>query len=97
MCRTFDSEVRFRPPETSHKESPPVLTPDLRHGFPGLLYLTFFLGHGPMVLGVIYATVVYELRPTLRSVARTVIATLAHMVLRDCATSSLTAKMLQLC
>lgn len=58
-----------------------LLTPDLQHGFPSLLYVTFFLGHGLVILGVIYATVVYDFRPTLRSVKRTVIVTLVYMAL----------------
>jgi hypothetical integral membrane protein (TIGR02206 family) len=58
-----------------------ILTPDLQHGFPSLLFVTFFLGHGLVILGVIYATVVFDFRPTLRSVKKTIAVTLVYMAL----------------
>ncbi len=61
-----------------------IATPDLKHGFPSIMYLTFFLGHGLVVLGVVYAIVVYEFRPTLRSVARTAVVTLCYMAVVGC-------------
>ena len=61
-----------------------LVTPDLKYGFPSIMYLTFFLGHGLVVLGVVYAIVVYEFRPTFRSVARTAVVTLCYMAIVGC-------------
>lgn len=58
-----------------------VLTPDLQYGFPALAYIAFFTGHGLIILGVLYAVIVFRFRPTLMSVARTVGVTLAYMLL----------------
>ena len=56
-----------------------VLTPDIREGFPSLAFVTFFIGHGLVIVGVIYAVVVFRFRPTLASIGKTAIATLAYM------------------
>lgn len=58
-----------------------VLTPDLPLAFPSLLYVTFFIGHGFIIVGVIYAIVVFGFQPTLRSVSKTILATLAYVAL----------------
>jgi len=47
-----------------------VLTPDLHDPFPGYWWMTFFLGHCGVVLGVVYLTVTGRVEPTLRSVWR---------------------------
>lgn len=59
---------------------PALLTPDLPYDFPHPWYFIFFVGHGLIVLGVVYATVVHRLRPTLRSVAKTVAASIALVI-----------------
>lgn len=56
-----------------------ILTPDLQQGFPSPLYVNFFVGHGLVIVGVVYAIVVYGFRPTLRSVVKTAAVTLACM------------------
>ncbi|MDC0480139.1 TIGR02206 family membrane protein [Candidatus Marinimicrobia bacterium] len=43
-----------------------ALTPDVTHGFPHFHFFRFFIGHNGMVLTLIYAIVVYELKPTLK-------------------------------
>jgi len=43
-----------------------AITPDVTHGFPHFHYFRFFLGHNGMVLTLIYAIVVYDMRPTLK-------------------------------
>ena len=43
-----------------------AFTPDLTHGFPHFHYFRFFIGHNGMVLVLIYAIVVFEMRPTLK-------------------------------
>ncbi len=58
-----------------------MLTPDLLLGFPHPSFIHFFIGHGLILLGVLYATLVFEFRPTLGSVARAVSAALLMMLL----------------
>ena len=53
-----------------------LLTPDLNQGFPAPAFLFFFLGHGLVIVGVFYATIVYRLRPYPASVARVAAITL---------------------
>lgn len=55
-----------------------ILTPDLREGFPSPLYIIFFVNHGLTIVCVAYAIGVYQFRPTLRSVAKTLVATVAY-------------------
>ncbi|MBK1644886.1 TIGR02206 family membrane protein [Thiocapsa imhoffii] len=45
-----------------------LLTPDLEQGFPDPAFLTFFLGHGLVIVGVLYATLVYRFRPHVISI-----------------------------
>jgi hypothetical integral membrane protein (TIGR02206 family) len=54
-----------------------LLTPELGHGFPSPYFLLFFLGHGLVVVGVAYATLVYGLRPYAVSILRVALITLA--------------------
>jgi hypothetical integral membrane protein (TIGR02206 family) len=58
-----------------------ILTPELHFGFPHPIFLTFFVGHGLVVLGALYATVVLDLRPTHGSIWRTFRATAAWAAL----------------
>ena len=58
-----------------------ILTPDLPSGYPSLPYLTFFLSHGLVIMGVFYAIVVYGFRPTLSSVGKAIVVTLAYAAL----------------
>lgn len=57
-----------------------LLTPNLTVGFPHPLYLSFFIGHGLMIVGVIYAMAVFGLRPYPRSIARAAAASLAYLL-----------------
>jgi hypothetical integral membrane protein (TIGR02206 family) len=58
---------------------PAIITPDLLVGFPHPSFIHFFAAHGLILLGAIYATMVFEFRPTLGSVAKAVGATLVLM------------------
>jgi hypothetical integral membrane protein (TIGR02206 family) len=53
-----------------------LLTPDLNQGFPAPAFLFFFLGHGLVIVGVFYATIVYRLRPYPASILRVAAITL---------------------
>ena len=47
-----------------------LLTPDLVQGFPSAACLLFFLGHGLVIVGVLYPTIVVGLRPYPASIVR---------------------------
>ncbi len=48
-----------------------LLTPNLQVDFPDIRAISFFIGHGGIVAGVIYLLVARRFRPTLGSVGRT--------------------------
>ena len=54
-----------------------LLTPDLREGFPHPLFVTFFLGHGLVVLASLLATWVFGFRPRFQSIAKALLAVIA--------------------
>ena len=54
-----------------------LVTPDLAQGFPAPAYLLFFLGHGLVIVGVLYGAIVFRLRPYLASILRVIALTLA--------------------
>ena len=59
---------------------PAILTPDIAAGFPNPAFFYFFIGHGLTMLGVLHVTIVYGYQPRLRSVGKTVIASLILMM-----------------
>jgi hypothetical integral membrane protein (TIGR02206 family) len=54
-----------------------LLTPDLDAGFPDPAYVAFFVGHGLVLVAVVYATWVYRFRPTPISIVRSLGALVA--------------------
>lgn len=56
-----------------------LATPDLEQGFPHPIYFTFFVGHGMVLLGVVYATLVYGFRPRPRSLVLAAAASLVYL------------------
>lgn len=54
-----------------------LLTPELARTFPAPEFLLFFLGHGLVVIGVLYGAIVYRLRPVPMSIVRVAALTLA--------------------
>jgi hypothetical integral membrane protein (TIGR02206 family) len=48
-----------------------ILTPNLQVNFPDIRAISFFVGHGGIVAGVIYLLIARRFRPTLASVGRT--------------------------
>jgi hypothetical integral membrane protein (TIGR02206 family) len=56
-----------------------ILTPDIQFAFPHLLYITYFVSHALIVIGVLYVTVHYHFRPTLRSFWKTLIISNVYM------------------
>ena len=57
-----------------------MLTPDLSVGFPHPLFFHFFLGHGLIMLGVLFATFVWQFRPSWRSAVKAIIVSIALML-----------------
>ena len=57
-----------------------MLTPDLSVGFPHPRFFHFFLGHGLIMLGVLYASFVWQFRPVLRSAVKAIIASIVLML-----------------
>jgi len=53
-----------------------LATPEVAHGFPSPDFILFFLGHGLVVVGVLYATLAYHLRPYPSSILRVTLITL---------------------
>ena len=51
-----------------------MITPDVTHGFPHFHYFRFLIGHNGMVLALIYAIVVYGLKPSLKGLWESFIA-----------------------
>jgi len=58
---------------------PAILSPDLLAGFPHPAFFYFFVSHGLILLGVMYATIVFRFRPSFASVGKAIIATLVLM------------------
>ena len=54
-----------------------LATPDLAQGFPAPAFLLFFLGHGLIIVGVLYGAIVFRLRPYPASILRVIALTLA--------------------
>ena len=50
-----------------------ILTPNLAVGFPSIRFISFFIDHCGIVIGIVYLMISRRFRPTLRSVWRTVI------------------------
>ena len=54
-----------------------LFTPDIgMHGFPELKYFDYFISHGTIVLGMVYAAVLYRFELTWKSWIRVVVGTL---------------------
>ena len=58
-----------------------VLTPDLETGFPSSDFMFYFITHGLCMVGVIYAIVLFNYRPVLKSIWRAFLAMLVYAVL----------------
>jgi len=45
-----------------------ILTPDLSEGFPHVNFFKYWLEHAGLVVFIIYATLIYDMRPTVKSI-----------------------------
>jgi len=57
-----------------------LLTPNIDVGFPHFRFIQFFISHGLIVFTVVYATVVWNYLPTLRSLYKTSVLTLFLLI-----------------
>lgn len=57
-----------------------VLTPDLRFTFPDYRFVTFFIDHCGIVIGTAYLMLTRRFRPTLASIGRTWLWSIAYLV-----------------
>ena len=51
-----------------------IITPDIAAGFPHFQFFRFWLAHHGMIIALIYATVVYGMRPSFKSVWKSMLA-----------------------
>ena len=58
-----------------------MITPSLKYGFPHIDFFYYFIGHGLIIMGVIYATVLFKYRPVLKSIWRAFVAIVFYAAL----------------
>lgn len=58
-----------------------IITPNLRYGFPDLRFISFFVAHSGIIIGICFLMLVYGFRPTARSVLRTFLWTEVYFVI----------------
>lgn len=58
-----------------------IITPDLRYAFPDIRFMSFFIGHSGIVIGIIFLMVVRGFRPHLKSIGRTFAWTEVYFVI----------------
>ena len=51
-----------------------IFTPDINHDFPHFHYFRYFAGHHLLVITVVYAVFVYDMKPTLNGMKHSFIA-----------------------
>lgn len=56
-----------------------VITPTVYYDFPDPQFLFFFIQHGGIIAGLLYLTLGSRMRPTLKSLLRVVLASLAYL------------------
>ena len=58
-----------------------ILTPDLKYAFPDIRFLSFFVGHCGIVIGIAFLMIVRGFRPHFRSIWRTFAWTEVYFVI----------------
>ena len=58
-----------------------MITPSFKYGFPHIDFFYYFIGHGLIIVGVIYATVLFKYRPVLKSIWRAFVAAVCYAAL----------------
>jgi len=57
-----------------------VITPDILQGFPHFHFIRYWLSHQLMIIGILYATFVYDIRPRKKSIYVSFVALLIFML-----------------
>jgi hypothetical integral membrane protein (TIGR02206 family) len=57
-----------------------ILTPNLRYGFPDLRFISFFVAHCGIIIGVVFLMLVYGFRPGPKAILRTFMWTEVYFV-----------------
>lgn len=58
-----------------------IITPNLRFGFPDLRFISFFVAHSGIIIGVIFLMLIYGFRPRPMSIVRTFLWTELYFVI----------------
>ena len=58
-----------------------IITPDILQGFPHFHFIRYWLSHQLMIIGILYATFVYDIRPRKKSIYVSFIALLMFMLI----------------
>ena len=51
-----------------------IITPDITNDFPHFHFFRFWVGHDGMIIALVYATIVYGMRPKVESIKSAFIA-----------------------
>lgn len=57
-----------------------LVVPDIELAFPHLLNITYFVSHGLIIIGVLYVTIVFNYRPTLRGLMGVFLFSYAYLL-----------------
>ncbi|HJT80126.1 MAG TPA: TIGR02206 family membrane protein [Chthoniobacterales bacterium] len=57
-----------------------ILTPNLRYGFPDLRFISFFVAHSGIIVGIVFLMLIYGFRPSAKGILRTFLWTEVYFV-----------------
>ena len=58
-----------------------IITPNLRYGFPDLRFISFFVAHSAIIIGIVFLMLVHKFRPSPGSIVRTFLWTEFYFVI----------------
>lgn len=73
------------------------ITPDLQENFPHFLYIRYWIGHTGMILAIVYASVVYGMRPQVKHIWKAMIGINVFLVLAAIVNYALGANYFWIC
>jgi hypothetical integral membrane protein (TIGR02206 family) len=74
-----------------------TLTPDLKEEFPHFMYFRYWIAHPGMILAIVYATVVYDMRPWPRHILKAMVALNVFLLVAIVVNLSIGANYLFIC
>jgi hypothetical integral membrane protein (TIGR02206 family) len=74
-----------------------TVTPDLQEEFPHFMYFRYWIGHPGMILAIVYATVVYGMRPWPRHIVKAMLALNVFLLVAIVVNLSIDANYLFIC